>query len=93
MVVAQLTAITAARINAIPRFVLFMSIHPALSLSCMGSAGGGKAPPPIYITIVMCSIPSVCVVVYQKNEKNTKNMKILSPAPQDLGGFMARNGV
>ena len=66
---------------------------PCLISKLYGKRRRREGPPPIYITIVMCSIPSVCVVVYQKNEKNTKNMKILSPAPQDLGGFMARNGV
>jgi hypothetical protein len=54
-----------------------------------GNLGGGKATPPIYITIFTDSIPSVCAVVYQKNGKNTKNMKILSPIPQHLGGFLA----
>ena len=74
----------------------FRPIHvdtPCLISKLYGKRRRREGPPPIYITIVMCSIPSVCVVVYQKNEKNTKNMKILSPAPQDLGGFMARNGV
>ena len=74
----------------------FRPLHvdtPCLISKLYGKRRRRESPPPIYITIVMCSIPSVCVVVYQKNEKNTKNMKILSPAPQDLGGFMARNGV
>ena len=74
----------------------FRPLHvdtPCLISKLYGKRRRREGPPPIYITIVMCSIPSVCVVVYQKNEKNTKNMKILSPAPQDLGGFMARNGV
>ena len=50
-------------------------------------------PAPIYITIYTGSIPSVYPVVYQKNGKNTKNVKILSALPQDLGGFTEQNVV